>query len=62
MSKIFKLHGERPTLEVRAESYNSFNHTEFNAVGATFYTPASFGKVTSAKNERSFMVGMRLQF
>jgi len=62
LSKIFKLHGERPTLEVRGESYNSFNHTEFNGVGATFFTPASFGKVTSAKNERTFMVGMRLQF
>src|SRR5712692_8688386 len=62
LSKIFKLHHERPTLEVRAESYNSFNHTEFNGVGASFFTPASFGKVTSAKNERSFMVGMRLQF
>jgi hypothetical protein len=62
LSKIFKLHGERPTLEVRAESYNTFNHTEFNAVGVTFFTPSNFGRVTSAKNERSFMVGMRLQF
>ena len=62
LSKVFKLHGDRPTLEVRGESYNSFNHTEFSGVGSSFFTPASFGKVTSAKNERSFMVGMRLQF
>lgn len=62
MSKVFKLHGERPTLEFRAESYNTWNHTQFSGVGASYFTPSSFGRVTSTKNERSFMLGMRLQF
>lgn len=62
LSKNFRVYKERSILQVRAESYNTFNHTQFNAVGQTFFVPASFGKITSAKNERSFMLGMRLQF
>jgi hypothetical protein len=49
-------------LELRADGFNLFNHTQFDAVGATFTTPATFGKVTSTRNERSFMVGARIQF
>jgi hypothetical protein len=50
------------TLEVRGDGFNLFNHTQFNGVGSSFFTPAAFGKVTSARNERSFMLGMRLSF
>ena len=48
--------------ELRADAFNIFNHTQFDVVGTTFTTPATFGKVTSTRNERSFMVGARIQF
>jgi hypothetical protein len=53
---------ESRQLELRADGFNIFNHTQFDAVGTTFTTPATFGKVTSTRNERSFMVGARIQF
>jgi hypothetical protein len=49
-------------MEIRADGFNVFNHTQFNGVGTSFFTPATFGRVTSTRNERSFMVGARLQF
>jgi hypothetical protein len=49
-------------LEIRADGFNIFNHTQFDAVGTSFFTPATFGRVTSARNERTFMVGARIQF
>ena len=53
MSKNFRIQGEKTFLQFRAETYNTWNHTQFNAVGQSFFTPAAFGKVTSAKPERS---------
>jgi hypothetical protein len=53
---------EKGNLEFRADAFNLPNHTQFNAVGASMQVPASFGKVTSAKNERSLMLGLRLSF
>ncbi len=49
-------------MELRAEGYNFFNHTQFNGVGTSFTTPTTFGRVTSTRNERNFMVGARIQF
>ncbi|MBL8222325.1 MAG: hypothetical protein JNL62_24020, partial [Bryobacterales bacterium] len=49
-------------LELRAEAYNLFNHTQFDGVGQTFTTASTFGRVTSARNPRAFMLGARLQF
>lgn len=60
-NKYFSLK-EGVRFEVRADGFNVFNHTQFNAVGTSFFTPATFGRVTSTRNERSFMVGGRLQF
>jgi hypothetical protein len=54
--------GESRRVEIRADGFNVFNHTQFNAVGTSFSTPTAFGRVTSTRNERSFMVGARLQF
>ena len=48
--------------ELRADGFNIFNHTQFDGIGTTFTTPATFGKVTSTRNERNFMVGARIQF
>ena len=49
-------------LEIRADGFNVFNHTQFAGIGTSFFTPAAFGKVTSSRNERSFMLGMRIEF
>ena len=54
--------GEGRQFELRADGFNIFNHTQFDGIGTTFFTPATFGKVTSTRNERNFMVGARIQF
>lgn len=59
--KIIRV-GERSQFEIRADGFNIFNHTQFDAIGTTFTTPATFGRVTSTRNERNFMVGARFQF
>jgi hypothetical protein len=60
-SKIIKI-GERVNFNLRADGFNIFNHTQFASVGTTFFTPATFGRVTAARDPRSFMVGGRLSF
>jgi len=53
--------GERLHLELRAESYNTFNHPQMNAVDVTVGDP-NFGKVTSAYDPRIFQFGAKLVF
>jgi hypothetical protein len=53
---------ESTRLEIRADSFNLFNHTQWNGVGTSFFVPSAFGRVTSTRNERSFMLGARLEF
>ena len=48
-------------LEFRAESFNIFNHTQFQNVSATF-TNSNFGHVTSAFDPRVFQLGMKAYF
>ncbi len=62
LQKTVPLYKERTRLLLRGEAFNIFNHTQFSGVGASFFTPGSFGRVISTKNERSLMVGMRLEF
>ena len=59
--KYFQL-AEKVRLELRAEAYNLFNHTQFAGIGTTFTTPSTFGRVTSARDPRNMMIGARLQF
>ncbi|MCX6586398.1 MAG: TonB-dependent receptor [Acidobacteria bacterium] len=59
--KYFQL-AEKVRFELRAEAYNFFNHTQFGGVGTVFTTPSTFGRVTSARDPRSMMLGARLQF
>jgi hypothetical protein len=59
--KYFRL-TEKVRFELRAEAYNLFNHTQFAGVGTSFTTPSTFGRVTSARDPRSMMVGARIQF
>ncbi len=53
---------EGSQLELRADGFNIFNHTQWNGVGTSLNQPATFGRITSTRNERSFMVGTRIQF
>jgi len=48
-------------LEFRVESFNTFNHTQFNGVSTTF-TASNFGQVTSVFDPRVFQLGMKLHF
>ena len=60
---------ERVNLEIRMESFNLFNHTQFGdrrgrlsgGVGTNF-SRSSFGKITQARTPRTIMLGMRLEF
>ncbi len=60
-AKIIRIREGRQ-LELRADGFNIFNHTQFASVGTSFFTPSSFGKITAARDPRSFMVGARIQF
>ena len=47
--------------ELRIESFNTWNHTEFNGVG-TSYGSSNFGQVTSTWDPRTFQLGAKLIF
>jgi hypothetical protein len=55
--------------EFRAESYNTFNHTQFNGIGNSFqgYNPdgtskGTFGQVTSTWDPRTLELGAKFIF
>ena len=48
-------------LEFRAETFNTFNHTQFNNVSSSF-TASDFGQVTSTYNPRNLQLGLKLLF
>ncbi|MEO8663311.1 MAG: hypothetical protein ABI693_32945, partial [Bryobacteraceae bacterium] len=48
-------------LEFRAESFNTWNHTQFRNVSTSF-TSSNFGAVTSTWDPRVFQLGMKLVF
>jgi hypothetical protein len=52
---------EQVNLEFRLESFNTFNHTQFNNV-STGYSSSNFGAVTSTWDPRTFQLGMKLGF
>jgi hypothetical protein len=53
--------GESRRLELRAESFNVWNHTEFDAV-SNGLGASNFGQVTSAFDPRVFQFGGKLYF
>jgi hypothetical protein len=61
LSKRFKI-TEGVNLQFRAEGYNIFNHTNFNGVGTSFTTPATFGQVTSTRDPRLLQFGLKLNY
>ena len=52
---------DRLNLQFRAESYNAFNHANFDAVSGTFGA-GNFGQVTSARDPRTMQFGLKLDF
>jgi hypothetical protein len=58
--KTFSL-GEARGLELRFESFNTFNHTEFHNI-ANGTTDSNFGQVTSAYDPRTLQLGAKLHF
>jgi len=60
--KSFMLNEKRNSkLELRAESFNVFNHTQWQNVSTSF-TASNFGQVTSAFDPRVFQLGMKAYF
>ena len=61
---------EKASVQFRAEAYNAFNHTQFNAVNVApkwSYTTgavsaAQFGQITSARDPRILQFALRLNF
>ena len=52
---------EGPHLQFRAESYNTFNHTEFNGID-TGTNDSTYGQVTSTYDPRVLQFGLKLLF
>jgi hypothetical protein len=52
---------EGPRFQLRAESYNTFNHTEFQNV-STGFTSSSFGQLTSTYDPRVLQFGAKFIF
>ncbi|HLK47227.1 MAG TPA: TonB-dependent receptor [Bryobacteraceae bacterium] len=60
--KSFVLSEKRGSkIEFRAESFNIFNHTQFQNVSGTMNN-SNFGQVTSAFDPRVFQLGLKAQF
>ncbi|MEO8737666.1 MAG: carboxypeptidase-like regulatory domain-containing protein [Edaphobacter sp.] len=59
--KTFPIVKEGLRLQIRAESYNTFNHTQFQNLDSGF-TDGNFGQVTTAWDARSFQFGGKLLF
>lgn len=58
--KTFKIH-ESTNFEFRVESFNTFNHTEFNNVGSSFGN-STFGQPTTTWDPRVLQFGAKLNF
>jgi hypothetical protein len=54
--------GERSSFQFRAESFNTFNHTQFNGLLDTNPQNADFGFVSSAQDPREFEFGGKFTF
>ncbi len=53
--------GEGPSLQLRFESFNTFNHTQFQNIDNGF-TDGNFGQVTSAYDARTLQLGAKVNF
>jgi hypothetical protein len=58
--KSFTFNEDRGSrLEIRIESYNTWNHTQFSNVSSSF-SAGNFGQVTGAQDPRNFQLGLKL--
>jgi hypothetical protein len=53
--------GRGSRLELRVETFNTFNHTQYQNVSTTF-TSSNFGQVTSTYDPRAVQLGVKLLF
>ncbi|MCA1635436.1 MAG: carboxypeptidase regulatory-like domain-containing protein [Acidobacteria bacterium] len=53
---------QRVRLQLRAEAYNVFNHTQFTGIGTTITTASTFGLPTGARLPRELQFGAKLSF
>lgn len=60
-SFLFTRNAEGPRLELRADSFNTFNHTEFNDID-TGTTDTNYGKATSTYDPRELQFGATISF
>jgi hypothetical protein len=60
MYKAFRF-TERAQLQFRAETFNSFNHTQFSNPNTTL-TSGNFGQITGTNQPRIWQFGMKLMF
>ncbi|HKR26512.1 MAG TPA: hypothetical protein VJS11_03620, partial [Acidobacteriaceae bacterium] len=58
---LFTPNSEGPRLELRVESFNTFNHTEFNGI-STGTNSSTYGQVTSTYDPRVLQFGGKLMF
>ena len=54
--------GESMRLQLRAEAFNVFNHTNFATLGLTASTLSTFGKVTGTRDPRTLQLGIKFYF
>jgi len=57
--KSFAFNERGSRLELRAESFNTFNHTQFKDVSNTF-SASNFGAVTTAHDPREIQLGVKI--
>ncbi len=63
MFKNFTINEARGThFELRAESFNAFNHTQFNGIGVSFANQNQFGIPTSVWDPRQLQLGAKFIF
>jgi hypothetical protein len=53
--------GRGSRLEVRIESFNTWNHTQFSNVSSSF-SASNFGQVTGVQDPRNFQLGLKLYY
>ncbi|HSL54849.1 MAG TPA: TonB-dependent receptor [Pyrinomonadaceae bacterium] len=54
--------GETKQLQLRAEAFNVFNHTNFKTIGSTNVTSALLGVVTATRDPRTIQLGAKFIF
>jgi len=59
--KTIPLKVDGPSVELRFESFNTFNHTQFNGIDANT-ADGNFGQVTSSYDPRTLQLGAKFHF